>query len=335
MTRETFGFVGLGHMGGPMALRLLDAGYGLVVLDTDPSAAASLVARGARAASSPAEVGAAAHTVFASLPTPDVVKGVAAGPGGLADGGAMKVFVDLSTTGPRVEKELAGQLTARGIETLDCPVSGGVPGAVNGTLAVIASGRQEVFEALRGVLSTFGKVFYVGGEPGMAQTMKLVNNLSAAAALAITSEALVLGAKAGLDPDLMVEVLNAGSGRNSATVAKIPASVLPRTFDWGFPIGLMGKDVGLFLREAEALGVPSLVGTAVRQLIGITMSRFGHDADMTTIIRTVEEWAGTQVHGAASAMRADPAPQDRGEAGGADESRRERKTGAAAGAHVR
>ncbi|MFG1193099.1 NAD(P)-dependent oxidoreductase [Xanthobacter flavus] len=303
MAGETFGFVGLGHMGQPMALRLLEAGHPLVVFDRDPAAMAPLAARGARVASSLAEVGRAARVVFGSLPTPDVVLAVASGPDGLADGGMMKVFVDTSTTGPRVERQLAERLAARQIEVVDCPVSGGISGAMAGTLAVIVSGKSEVVNHLKPVLSVLGQVFYVGPEPGGAQTMKLINNLSSATALAIISEGLVLGAKAGLDPDMMITVLNAGSGRNSATEEKIPRAVLPRTFDFGFAIGLSCKDVGLCLQEAEALGVPMLVGAAVRQLVGITARQFGPDADMTSIIRTVEEWAGTQVRGSAVGER--------------------------------
>ncbi|MFG1193054.1 MULTISPECIES: NAD(P)-dependent oxidoreductase [Xanthobacter] len=295
MDRETFGFVGLGHMGQPMAMRLLKAGYPLVVFDPNPAAMAPLAALGARVATSLVEVGSAARVVFGSLPTPDVVLAAAAGPGGLADGGMIKVFIDTSTTGPRVERQLAEELAVRKIEVVDCPVSGGISGATAGTLAVIVSGKTEVVVPLKPALSVFGRVFYVGTEPGGAQTMKLINNLSSATALAIISEGLVLGAKAGLDPCMIIEVLNAGSGRNSATVEKVPMAVLPRTFDFGFTIGLSEKDMRLCLQEAEAKGVPMLVGMAVHQLIGITARRFGQDADMTSIIRTVEEWAGTRV----------------------------------------
>jgi 3-hydroxyisobutyrate dehydrogenase-like beta-hydroxyacid dehydrogenase len=127
--------------------------------------------------------------------------------------------------------------------------------------------------------------------------MKLANNLLAAAALAVSSEAIVMGVKAGLDPKLMVEVINAGSGRNSATQDKFPRAVLPRTFDFGFATGLSYKDVRLCVDEAEALGVPMVVGSAVRQLLAVTNATFGAESDFTNVVRTVEQWAGVEVRG--------------------------------------
>ena len=127
--------------------------------------------------------------------------------------------------------------------------------------------------------------------------MKLANNLLAAAALAISSEAIVMGVKAGLDPKVMVEVINAGSGRNSATQDKFPRAVLPRTFDFGFATGLSYKDVRLCVDEAEALGVPMVVGSAVRQLLAVTNATFGAESDFTNVVRTVEQWAGVEVRG--------------------------------------
>ena len=134
----------------------------------------------------------------------------------------------------------------------------------------------------------------------MAQTMKLINNLISVTALAITSETMVLGAKAGLDADTMVDVLNAGSGRTSASVDKIPNFVLPRSFDFGFALGLSAKDIGLCLDECEAQGVPMIVGSAVRQLLNAAKAQFGADADMTTLIRLVEGRAGAEVRGKAA-----------------------------------
>ena len=136
-----------------------------------------------------------------------------------------------------------------------------------------------------------------GERPGMGQTMKLANNLMSATALAITSEAMVMGVKAGLDPKIMLEVINAGSGRNSASQDKFPRSVLPRTFDFGFTHELLYKDVKLCLDEAEALGVPMWVGNAVCQLLGVAKVRQGPSADITTIVKCVEEWAGVEVKG--------------------------------------
>ncbi|TCT04234.1 NAD(P)-dependent oxidoreductase [Aquabacter spiritensis] len=300
MTQPSIGFIGLGRMGAPMAGRLVEAGYDVTVCDTNAAAIAELVAKGAKAAASPKAVASAAEWVLASLPTPDVVKLVALGPNGVAEGTSVKVFVDLSTTGPRVEADVAAGLAQKGIEMVDCPVSGGVAGAKAGKLAMMAAGTPAVFEALKAVFAHLGRVTYVGEKPGQAQTMKLINNMVSVAALAITSEAMVLGTKAGLDADVMIEVLNAGSGRNSASADKIPNFVLPRTFDFGFAVGLAAKDSRLCLEEAEAMGVPMVVGSAVRQMLTITRELFGPEADMTSMIRTVENWAGVEVRGKAA-----------------------------------
>ena len=296
---KVLGFVGLGRMGAPLAGRLMDAGHELAVYDRVEDAMAPLLARGARGCASPAEVASAAEVVFASLPTPDVVKQVALGEDGVLRGNRVGTFVDLSTTGPRVAAQVAEEFARSGVGrvTVDAPVSGGVSGAERGTLAVMVSCPRPTFDELEPVLKVFGKPFFLGEKPGSAQTMKLANNLLAAAALAVSSEAIVMGVKAGLDPKLMVEVINAGSGRNSATQDKFPRAVLPRTFDFGFATGLSYKDVRLCVDEAEALGVPMVVGSAVRQLLAVTNATFGAESDFTYVVRTVEQWAGVEVRG--------------------------------------
>jgi len=291
---EHFGFVGVGRMGGPMAGRLIDAGHTLTVFDVNEAAVAPLVARGAAVAASPRALADSAPCVFASLPTPDIVRAVA---DALAGGGRMKTFIDLSTTGPRVAAAVAGMLGEKGVAVVDAPVSGGVAGARKGTLAVMAACPRPLYERFAPVLATFGKVFHVGERPGMGQVMKLANNLLSATAMAITSEAVVMGVKAGLDPRTMMEVINSGSGRNTATETKFPDAVLPRKFDFGFATGLMYKDVKLCLEEAEAQQVPMWVGSAVRQLWQYANGKLGPDADFTRIVECIEDWAGIEVGG--------------------------------------
>ena len=147
------------------------------------------------------------------------------------------------------------------------------------------------------MLKNFGKVFFVGEKAGLAQVAKLGNNLLAAAAMVISSEALVMGVKAGIDPKIMLDIINAGSGRNSATQDKFPKSILPGTFDFGFATGLSYKDVRLCVDEAESMGVPMVVGAAVRQMLAVTNAKFGPTSDFTSITRVVEEWAGVEVRG--------------------------------------
>jgi len=294
------GFVGLGNMGRPMAERMIGAGYKLVVNDRAQAAVAALTSAGASEASSLDELATRVETIFLSLPTPDVV--LAVGRSIATNPGIVKRVVDLSTTGPKAEMDLAEILSAAGIALIDSPVSGGVAGAKKGTLALMAAGPLADFAIVEPMLLTLGKVIRVAEEPGKAQVMKLINNICSAAALAITSEAMVMGAKAGLDADVMIEVLNAGSGRTSASVDKIPRFVLPRGFDFGFAIALSLKDIRLCLEEAERLGVPMMVGNAVRMLFSITKAELGPDADMTAIIRPLEQWAETEVRGKAAGI---------------------------------
>ncbi len=222
---------------------------------------------------------------------------MALGPGGIIEGKRVKTLVDLSTTGPATTARVAAGLAERDIQLVDSPVSGGVRGAREGTLAVITACPRPTFDQLEPVLRTFGKVFFVGEKPGLGQVVKLGNNLLSATALAISSEALAMGVKAGVDPRIMIEVINAGTGRNSATVDKFPRSILTGTFNHGFATGLLHKDVRLCVDEAEALGVPMVLGAAVRQILAITNAKFGPDFDFTSIAKLIEDWAGVEIRG--------------------------------------
>jgi 3-hydroxyisobutyrate dehydrogenase-like beta-hydroxyacid dehydrogenase len=289
------GFVGVGRMGGPMASRLLDAGHTLVIFDTNAAVMKPLADRGAAIAASPSEVASKAEVVFLSLPTPPVLQTVAID--GVLAGTAVKTMIDLSTTGPSVAKVVAKAAGDKGVAWVDSPVSGGITGATKGTLAVMVSCPKAVFEQVDPLLTVFGKTFHVGEKPGLAQIAKLANNLLAASAIVLTSEAVVMGVKAGLDAKVLIDIINAGSGRNSASQDKFPKAILPRTFDFGFATGLSYKDVRLCLEESEALGVPMVAGAAVRQMLAITNARFGPDSDFTSIAKVVEEWAGVEIKG--------------------------------------
>jgi 2-hydroxy-3-oxopropionate reductase len=162
------------------------------------------------------------------------------------------------------------------------------------------SGPREACDTVAPVLEVLGKQFYIGEQPGLAQTMKVINNLVSVTALAVTSEALVMGVKAGLDPDIMVQVINSGSGRSNSSEDKIPKYVLSRSFDFGFALGLSAKDARLCLAESEAIGAPLRVGSAVRDLLDDALARLGEQADMTEIVRLAEEAAGVEVRGKAA-----------------------------------
>ncbi len=295
MPDKHLGFIGVGRMGNHMAGRLLEAGYAVTIYDTNETAMQRLEQRGAKRAKSAADVAAQCETVLVSLPTPDIVKAVALGRDGVIEGGKAKVFIDLSTTGPRIAKEVAAGLAKEGITAIDAPVSGGPSGAEKGTLAMMIAGPKALAEELRPVIEVLGKFFYIGDAPGAGQTMKVINNLLSATAVTITSEAMVMGVKAGLDPTIMLDVINAGSGRNTATADKFPRCVVNRRFDFGFTTSLLYKDIRLCLEEAEALGVPMIVGNAVRQMMAIGKAAQGPDADITEFVKPLEKWAGVEV----------------------------------------
>jgi 3-hydroxyisobutyrate dehydrogenase-like beta-hydroxyacid dehydrogenase len=286
------GFIGLGRMGGAMARRLIEAGHRVVAFDVSASARDALAAQGASIASSARAVADTVPVVFLSLPNPEVVVDTMLGAHGAMTGKRLEVCVDLSTSGPEAAIKLAAGLAERDIASLEAPVSGGIKGAHDGTLSLMISGPQSAWQRVRPLLEIFGRPFFMGETAGAGQTMKLVNNLLGACAIAITAEGMTIGVKAGLDPARMVEVLNVSSGRSSATLDKWPRAVLPRTFDFGFASGLCLKDVRLCLAAARTLGVPLGVGTAVCELLERTVGTLGADSDFTAMTKIVESDAG-------------------------------------------
>lgn len=292
----TLGFIGLGKMGGAMAGRLLGAGCTLHVYDTNPAAVERLVRLGAQAATSPRQVADRARIVFASLPSPEISLEVALGQDGVIQGRQRAIYVETSTLGPHTVQAIDAGLRAAKVDLLDAPVSGGKGGAEQGTLAIMVSGPKAAVDETRPYLALIGKrVFEISEQPGMAQVMKLANALLSAATKAVSFEAMVFGAKAGLDPQVMLDVINASTGRNTATEYKIPRAVLTRTFDHGGRIGNMTKDLHLALAEAQRLGVPMWVSNSVAQIYDFAVTQGGINDDSTTLIKYMEQWAGVEV----------------------------------------
>ena len=290
MTSATaLGFVGLGSMGGAMAGRFADAGCDISVYDVNAAAVAALAQRGAHACASATEVGDRAEIVFCCLPAPEVSEAVAAQ---LREGSACRVLVEMSTVG-RAAMQRIGQAAGERIELLDCPISGGRPRAVSGKLSAIVAGPAQLVERVRPLLDMLNsQVFVVGAQAGQAQVCKIANNAISITGLVVACEAVVMGAKAGLDPAVMIEVINASTGRNSATVDKFPKAILPRTFDYGGPIFIGAKDLNLYLEEARAQQASSLAVSIPAQMWQMAVNRFGDEADMTMFYRMLEEWAG-------------------------------------------
>src|SRR5688572_2326286 len=283
------GFLGLGRMGAPMASRLVGHVDRLLVHDIAPAAVDALVAKGAHAAGSAAALGATCEIVFTSLPTPPIVRDTVAE---VVSGGSPRIVCDLSTSGPKLAQELHDTLAPRGIASFDAPVSGGIRGAELGSLAIMVGGPEALYEDLRPFLDRIGNPFFMGETPGAGQVAKLANNLLSLAAIAVTAEAMTLTIKGGLDPARMIEVLNAGTGANSATRDKWPRAVLPRTFDFGFSAQLSLKDTRLALEEAQAMGVPLPTGERLAMLLDRTLATYGDDADFTEMAKVVESDAG-------------------------------------------
>jgi 3-hydroxyisobutyrate dehydrogenase-like beta-hydroxyacid dehydrogenase len=286
---STVGFLGLGRMGAPMASRLVGHVDRLLVHDLAPAAVDALVAKGAEAAGSAASLGERCEIVFLSLPTPPIVREAV---GEVIVGGIPRIVCDLSTSGPKLAHELHALLAPRGIASFDAPVSGGIRGAELGSLAIMVGGPEALYEELRPILDRIGNPFFMGETPGAGQVAKLANNLLSLAAIATTAEAMTLAIKAGLDPARMIEVLNAGTGANSATRDKWPRAVLPRTFDFGFSAQLSLKDTRLALAEAEAMGVPLPTGERLAGLLDRVLATYGDDADFTAMAKVVEADAG-------------------------------------------
>jgi 3-hydroxyisobutyrate dehydrogenase-like beta-hydroxyacid dehydrogenase len=284
-------------MGFPMARRLIETHHDVIVFDTQSAALQRAVALGAKAAASSKEVADRAETVMASLPSPAASLEVATGASGVIEGSRVKRYIDLSTVGSRTAVQIHDRLAELNIAALDSPVGGGVSGAEKGALALVVSGPRNEFDVIRSALEAIGRPFYIGEKPGSAQTMKLANNILAANVLVATAEVVVMSVKAGLDPAVMIDVLNAGSGATSASRDKFPRAILPRTFDYGFATGLMVKDVRLYLDEAKALGVPVDVAEAIGRLWEAAARDEGTDSDFTAVIKPLEKAAGVIVGG--------------------------------------
>lgn len=303
MADGEIGFLGLGAMGGPITARLAawaqrHPGRRILAYDPRPEALASAAAAGAEPTPGGArEMAARCDLVLVCLPSPEISEAVALGPDGVAavPRGERRVttYVEMSTIGSAAMRGIADRLAGHGIALVDSPISGGALGAQTGALSVIVSGPAAAVEAARPVLEVVGqKVFVVGDTPGQSQVMKLSNNLLSLAAMVLTAEAMALGTKSGLDPAMMIDVFNASTGRNSSTVTKFPRAVLSGSFDSGATNAIATKDLSLAVDEFVAQGIPAPMTGLAREMMRMARASFGATADMTSIARLYEQWAG-------------------------------------------
>jgi 3-hydroxyisobutyrate dehydrogenase-like beta-hydroxyacid dehydrogenase len=290
------GYIGLGAMGRPMAVNIANAGIDIVVADTDATRTAILAQRGADVAASAKAVADEADIVLACLPNLNAAEAVALGADGVIAGGRAKAFVNMGTTGSAYARDVAAKMQAAGKAYMDAPISGGPPGAEAGTLGVMCSGDRATFDNLKATFDAIAaKVVYLGDTPGHAQVMKLVNNIIFFGNLAVALEAMTLGAKAGLDPEQMIEVINASSGKNTATDWLIPNHVLNGALDFGGANYIIEKDLDLWRQEAESFETPMWLGMNIRTLFKQSFQENGRETDITELMKTLGKMAGHEI----------------------------------------
>ena len=283
------GFIGLGAMGKPMASNLLKSGYFVTVSDVNAVAVAELAALGAHTAASPQAVAEQSDIVITMLPNGAIVEAVIAGEQGILAGArAGLCIIDMSSVAPGTARKLAALASAKGVEYMDAPVSGGVTGAQDGTLTIMVGGKPEVVAANMPVLKAVGKkIQYVGGI-GAGDAVKLVNNLLLAANMAAAAEAFVLGTKLGLEPQVLYDVISESSGSSYALKAKFPNFVLRGNFAPGFTIDLQYKDLELAVQSGKDAQVPLLLANVVQQLYEQARAAGLGKEDISAIIKPLE-----------------------------------------------
>ena len=294
MTQQmpTVGFIGVGSIGRPIAECLIEqATMPMLICDRD-SRALDYFADKADTVESARVLADRADIVFACLPSLESYRAAVLGTDGLLCGARMRTFVHIGTTGPELAREMAAACAERGVIMIDAPVTGGPRRAKAGELGVMASGLPSTFAEVEPLIRAYAStVHYLGAEPGQAQIMKLINNVLSAANLAVACEVLVVGARAGLDPAQMLEVINAGTGQNSATLTKIPDHVLPRAFDYGGRLAVVHKDLAGMVRQAEGFGISAPFSRLVAATYQQAIDEDGPDADMTEVVRQMERAA--------------------------------------------
>lgn len=296
MTKPQVGFIGIGNMGAPMARSLQRSGAALVVHDRNETALQPFRDLGVAIAPSPIDVANRAELVFSCLPTATISREVALGKQGVVHGGAVKIYIEMSTNGKDTIEDIASAMLASGIGFLDAPISkeAGAKTSDGGqAISTMIAGARETFEVAKPLLDVIARrVFYIGERPGQAQLAKLVNNYLSFAARIASFEGMIVGAKAGLDPELLLEVINGSSGRNSTTIDKFPP-ILSGTFKHVSDLAIPIKDVAAYLEEAERLGVQSRLGP---QVLGTMQeaSDMGYSQGLR-IFEYLEKQAGVEV----------------------------------------
>lgn len=294
------GFIGLGSLGEPIARRIAGT-FSVIAFDRDPNRGKKL-ADIASIAGSGAEVGERADLVFACLGPEVDYRAALFGPRGLSHGKRVRTYVHLGTSGPALVQEFASLLEKSNVAFVDGPVTGGPPLARTGSLTAMVSGASESLRHAAPAVVTFAtRVIEAGHNAGDAQAVKLVNNAIALTNLTVACEALMVGAKRGLDPAMMLEVINHGSGQNSATLTKVPQQILTRQFNFGASLATVIKDLELFQEEASKLAMPSPISDMALEAFRQALAAGVEVDDLTSVIRPLERMAAVELRPTAPA----------------------------------
>ena len=288
---EKVGFVGLGIMGRPMVLNLMEAGYELVVYNRSRGKVEELVEEGAESAESPREIAEKCDIVITMLPGPPEVWEVVAGEEGMLEGAREdSLFVDMSTSSPVLAKELARAAHEKGIGMLDAPVSGGDAGAKEGTLSIMVGGAEEDFERVKPLLDVMGETVVHVGDSGAGQTAKACNQIVVALVIEAVSEALVLGSRAGVEPRKVIEVLSGGLAGNKVMEVKTK-KFLEHHFEPGGKVEFHRKDLGIALEAGREHGVALPVTAMINQMFGVLVAKGRGGWDHSSLLTLIEDWA--------------------------------------------
>jgi 3-hydroxyisobutyrate dehydrogenase len=297
--KRKIGFIGLGAMGKHMAKNLIKAGYDLTVHDLNPQPVKELVSSGAKEVKSCAEAAKGVEVVITMLPADDEVKAAFLGPEGVLEGAkAGAVLIDMSSIAPHTSKYVASEARKKGLKFLDAPVSGGTTGAEKGTLTIMVGGDKALLDEHMEILKTMGKTIYHVGDVGMGETVKMVNQMLVGINLSGIVEALVLGTKLGVKPEVLYKIIRASSGNSFMLDSRVPGFIFTGNFTQpGFAVDLLRKDLGLSLESAKVNKVPLyMTAQAYQYFTRATAEGLGKE-DMSSLIELLEKTAGVQVRG--------------------------------------
>ena len=292
---QTVGLIGVGEMGGAIAARLMQAGHRVIGFDTNPENLDRFVSVGGHAMDSALAVANAAEFVFACLPSPSVSVDVAME---ISTASVLKIYIETSTIGLQAIEKIEEIVVKADIGFVDAPVSGGIRAMLQGTAAIVAAGMPSLIQTIEPLLIDIApSITRAGDKIGNAQICKLVNNAISFTAFVVSCEALAVGIRAGIDANTLLSFINNGSGRNSATLDKIPRAILPRSFKAGGQLGTVPKDLNLYLGIAATAGMPDMMVAKTESVWQEAMAVLGNDVDYSYFATFMEGFVSSKIEG--------------------------------------